>query len=117
MHDIVSHHIKITTGDYQVYDSGVVVCVKDKNTIFEFEGFKFIFKFLNSEGGIPEFETQLISNLELEIRFINFDKPGVGSKAPIKLGMFNNKELYLMYKVDSIGKDAGKTLCYTWLLK
>ena len=79
--------------------------------------FKFIFKFLESEEGIPKFETRLISNLELEIRFINFDKPGVGSKAPIKIGKFNNKELYLMYKVDSIGKDAGKTLCYTWLLK
>ncbi len=110
--------MKIICGDYQVYDSGVVVCVKDKDTIFEFEGFKFIFKFLNSEGGIPKFETQLISNLELEIKFINFDKPfGIGSKDPIEIGMFNNKKLYLLYKVDSIGKDAGKTLSYTWLLK
>lgn len=111
-------NISILTGDYQVYYSGVVVCLKDKDTIFKFDGLEFVFKYLNSEDNIPKMETKLISSDKMEIIFYNFNKPfGVGSKNPIEIGTIREKKLYLSYKVDFIGKDAGSTFFYTWLIR
>ncbi len=94
--------IKISSGDYEIIDSGVVYAFQEEfDVTFHFVGnekFKFNVKLIFKKS---ETEEQSIeSNVEkenIELTCINFRESGTGINTPIELATFQGQKIYFKF--------------------
>ena len=111
--------MKIKVGDYDILESGTVVSIENEPIDFliaENIGFTIRIVFeddseINESKVIAEQYDKVGAKLTLK----NFNSIGMGTIKPVQIGVLNNRELFLIYRVYSLDK-GGKTLHYTWLL-
>lgn len=111
--------MKITLGDYEVVFSGTVITILNEPLIFHFPKplapLRLVATFILDETRSGSFtEYNLIDTDKLEVHFVNFGKDlGSGNTELIKLGSFQNKQLYFNYRVYAIS-GISNTLHYTF---
>jgi hypothetical protein len=112
--------MKITSGEYEIFESGTVINFEEEPITFELEDLKvtLLFKDDSDKKKNHDLEFNPISPKELEIILINFNNPlGTGTKSPISIGRLNDRKLYLNFRVyDSLNKKSNKTIDYCWYL-
>lgn len=117
--------MKIYIGDYEVYSDGTIISLPDEAVRFLIEGLTFEMVFKDD----PEFTSQKVEAKQSEdkkaitLTFTNFNNDlGISNAVPLPLGFFDNKELFLNYRIHSINPGpgitkTGKTIHYTWFTK
>ena len=114
--------MKISSGNYEVISSGVVIGVKNEDISItlpqEYLNFKFIFEFIEDktqEGSPSKFE--ILNNETLNIKLYNLNNNITSGNTEISnLGHINNRELFLNYRVLGLN-ELSYTLIYTFYLK
>lgn len=119
---MASTEVKIKTGEYDIIASGQFIGLSDKENSIEItqgtNTVKIIFLFKNDESGTAQLSSRSISNIELEITFLNFDNSlGIGNTSLLKLGTFGGRELFLSYRVFSLTEKSLRTIDYTFYAK
>jgi len=110
--------MKISVGDYEVYESGTVIGVLGQPITFRIENLSYTLEFVtDSEQPKLTVKTEALSSTHLKIVFVNFDDSlGAGNIKPIKFGNLGERDLCLQYRIYTLRGDVGKLLHYTWLL-
>ncbi len=110
--------VEVQIPDYEIIMSGSIICVPDKPIIFKVEDlvFELIFKD-NSETPEQKLSSNLPDNgKKMQLIFENFNNGlGTGNKEPLKVGIVENRGLFLNYRVYSLSENVGKLIHYTWL--
>lgn len=112
--------LKINVGDYEVFDSGVVISHDLKDILFEVKSLKIKIVFeTNSDNNAYEAKKSFVENNTcLVLKLTNFSNPlGLGLTSPMEVGRINDKKLFLQFIVYSLGNNNTKMLAYTWLTK
>jgi|ERR1700757_318608 len=112
--------MKKKVGDYDVLDSGTIV--GNVNEPIDFiidESADFIVRLIFIDDDKQENHSRTAEKYGergVQMTFINYNNSlGTGNGAPLKLGHFNGRELFLNFRVYPLLK-AGKHIHYTWLL-
>ena len=116
----MNNDMKISVGEYEVYDSGSVLSHGDKDILFEIRNLKIRIKFENN----PEV-TNYTANINLidgntclQITLINFNNQiGTGLTNPVEIGTINGSRLYLQFVVYRLGESDTRLFSYTWLTR
>ncbi|KQR71879.1 DUF6864 domain-containing function [Pedobacter sp. Leaf176] len=112
--------MKITSGDYEIYNSGTVLSFEAEPITFHLAiDLKIHLSFKDEEENkdVHKMEFKQISGTELEIILINFNNSlGTGNASPLEVGTLNNKKLYLNFTVYALNIKTTKTVHYTWYL-
>ena len=110
--------VTIKVGDYEVFSNGTVIVPNSDKLHFEFMDLKIHFVFETDSDNKFNVVTKLNPDKDLTFRLINFDNSlGIGLNSPIKVGYVNGKDLYILFIVQTIGKNGAKKFSYTWLTK
>jgi len=112
--------MKIKVGDFDVLDSGSVVGTLNEPIDFiinEVTGFIVRLTFTEDTNQKEnQRKADHFGDSGVEINFINYTNSlGAGNVSPLRIGMFNKRELYLNYRIYHIDR-LGKQIHYTWLL-
>ena len=113
--------MKIKIGEYDVFSEGTVVGNENEPIDFIFNeetGFIIRISFTtNSNLSEMKINPSKYDRNGAQMDFINFNsKSALGNSKPLRVGTFNDKDLFLNYRIYSIDK-GGKSLQYTWLLR
>ena len=109
-------NFNINVGNFKVLKSGIVIGVLAQPIAIAIDDlkFEFVFEDLNEAGQVAK--PELVNDKHLKITFTNFNNSlGTGNVEPMLVGSYNNLNLYLSYRIYSLGSDIGKTLQYTFL--
>ena len=102
----------------QVYDKGTLIIHDKKSAKFIFaEDFKIKIQFSGEDEANPNIKGALVNN-ELVLTFENFNNVfGISSIEPLIVGEYNNNKIGLLYAVNTIKGNQGKTRVfnYTWI--
>ena len=110
--------IEIKSGPATVIASGIVISFAGNPVEITYgpaeHRLKLIFEFKDkTEHTKPEVEGKVIDSKTLRITLFNFNSPlGTGSREALDVGEFDEKTLYLHYRVYSLEK-GDKTIHYT----
>ena len=113
--------IEIRTGEYEVIYSGTVIGIIDEPIEIKFSAeyahLRFVINFKNDESQIGTIVTSTpIDKTTRGLNFVNFlDALGTGNRTLLEVGYFNNRLLFLNYRVFAIA-GISKTLHYTFYL-
>jgi hypothetical protein len=112
--------MKITSGNYEVFDTGTVISFELEPVTFHLADdlqVRLLFRDDLEKHEDHRLEFNPISNNILEIIIINFNNPlGTGNTTPLQIGIFNNKFLYLNFRVYTLNAKSNKTIHYCWYL-
>ena len=111
--------MKINVGDYEVFDSGVVINHNGMEISFEIKNLKIKIVFETNDE-VDEFNArkEVVDNTCLKLTLTNFNNSlGTGLTSPMEVGRINSKKLFLQYIVYSLGDHRTKMFAYTWLTK
>ena len=112
--------MEIKVGQYDVLKDGTIISNENEPIDFVFIkeiGFT-IRVFFKTELSIndPKIQAEKFDKVGALLTFYNFDNSiGIGNVEPMLVGAFNNRQLFLNYRVYSLDK-GGKSFHYTWLL-
>lgn len=112
--------MKISVGEYEVYDSGSVLSHGDKDILFEIKNLKVRIKFANDlENANYDAKISLIENNTcLLLTLVNFNNSlGTGLTNPVEIGTINGSRLYLQFVVYRLGESDTRMFSYTWLTR
>lgn len=113
--------MKISTGEYEVMDSGTVIGILNEPIKFEFPKemaslaiiINFVIEDLPKEAHL---KFKPIDSKTLEIQFINFTSTlGTGNTEMLEIGYTGNRKIFINYRVYAI-KGLSNTLHYTFYL-
>jgi hypothetical protein len=114
--------MKIKIGDFDILESGTIVGNEHEPIdFFVNEDVDFIVRleFVNDKNQTDpphKKKAEKFGERGVKLIFTNYDYPtGVGNSAPLKIGRFKNRELFLNYRIYSL-ESAGKLVHYSWLL-
>jgi hypothetical protein len=112
--------MEIKVGEYDVLKDGTIVGIENEPIdFFIIKELGFIVRITFKDNPInkePKVSAESFDKVGVSLTFTNFNNSiGIGSIKPVKIGVLNNRELLLNYRIYSIEK-AGKTFHYTWLL-
>lgn len=112
--------MKITSGNYEVFDTGTVISFEQEPVTFNLAAdlkIRLAFRDDTEKKDDHRIEFNQASNRELEIILVNFNNSlGSGNTAPIEVGTLNNKKLYLNFRVHTLNLKSNKTIHYCWYL-
>jgi len=112
--------MKITSGNYEVFDSGTVISFEQEPVTFHLaEDLKIRILFRDDEEKKNEnrLEFNPVNDKELEIILINFNSSlGTGNTVPLQVGTLNNRNLYLNFRVYTLNVKTNKTIHFCWYL-
>jgi hypothetical protein len=112
--------MKIKIGDFDVLESGSIVGNESEPTDFILnEEHDFIVRFVflvedsNSDRRV---KADKFGAKGIQLTFSNYNNSlGTGNAIPVRLGNYNNRELFINFRVYSLSH-GGKLIHYTWLL-
>ncbi len=114
---------KIKIDNQDIIDSGSLIVDKSKQIRFNFEESNLNFKFNfieDKENSTSRFVTE-VNNIEnyLEFNIYNTNSSQlIGNDDLIPMAKINMKQMYLKFRITSIGDDsADKVFYYTWYLE
>lgn len=112
--------MKIRTGDFDVYENGTIIAIKDKPIDFIIDPqTDFILRMVmesDSEDIKMRSKAELFEKNGVKIIFTNYDNPlGSGNIDPIRIGTLGGKKLFLNYRIYPLEK-SGSHIHYTFLL-
>ena len=116
----MNNDIKISVGDYEIYDSGAVVSHENKDILFEVKNLKVKMVFMNDPDNknydakisLPGDRSCMIFTL------INFNNSlGIGLTKPVEIGTINGTRLFLQFIVYRLGESDSRMVSYTWLIQ
>ncbi|CAH1190333.1 hypothetical protein PAECIP111893_00280 [Paenibacillus plantiphilus] len=125
--------LKISTEQYDIWETGSVLVHNNETIIFKltddydvdkkFPGYseelniKCVF---TSDSNIdsPTTSIEVVSEDTAMITFCNFDKglSGVSNSRPFLIGIVNDRNLYLSYRIYGLTESSMKIFYYTWYL-
>jgi hypothetical protein len=112
--------MKITSGNYEVFNSGTVISFEQEPITFQLATdlkIRLAFRDEMEKKEEHRLEFNPISKNELEITLVNFNNSlGTGNTAPLLMGTLNNKKLYLNFRVYALTVTTNKTIHYSWYL-
>jgi len=112
--------MKITSGNYEVFNSGTVISFEQEPVTFQLAAdlkIRLAFRDEMEKKEEHRLEFNPISKNELEITLVNFNNSlGTGNTAPLLMGTLNNKKLYLNFRVYALTVTTNKTIHYCWYL-
>ncbi len=112
--------MKITSGNYEVFDTGTVISFEQEPVTFHLAAdlqIRLAFRDDIEKKDEHRIEFNSISNSELGIILVNFNNSlGTGNTAPFEVGILNNKKLYLNFRVYTLNVKTNKTIHYSWYL-
>jgi len=115
--------IKIKIGELCVYESGFIYSFQ--NTPIDFhlkdEGPLLVVRLLfidDASKGESVIEAKSASTNLIELKHINFKEKigGVCFEAPMRIGIFDNKELYLQLHIETTNNKNIRKVSYCWYL-
>lgn len=116
MASIFSPDVNIVSGKASVFCSGCVHSYDSESVKVSVGNLSIDFVFKET-GGEPDLSIEVKSDDLLRIELKNFSSPtGVGTEAPIKLGVMQGSRLSLAFTVNSLSKASVKMLSYTFFL-
>lgn len=113
---------KIKSGKAEIISNGTVISFRGQPIQIEFEDvlkntIRIVFEFKDDKTKEDTPYTNATADgLNLKIELFNFNNPlGSGSSAPLQIGNFEGKPMFLNYRVYKIGKNVttDKTLQYS----
>lgn len=111
--------MKITTSKYELVHSGTIIQIEEGpiNLVLpdKVEGdYTIIFEFLNVPNEKTVTKMIQVDKFNLKIQFINFnDKQNIGITEPMYLGTLEQRNLYLIYRVnDLVSKSKMINYCF-----
>lgn len=115
----------IKVGDYDVLESGSVLCMKDYPVTFVFGGLSYkVFMHRDKDddkGKTIEFRMSKSDINKAEIHFYLNDSILISSESPYMIGNYNNKSLSFAFSIESLSfvtnKESTIVLNYMWLQK
>ena len=110
--------MKISVGEYEVYDNGVVLSHGNKDILFEIKNLQVRLKFeTDSQNSSYNANLSLIDNDScLLVTLVNFNNSlGTGLTNPVEIGIINGSRLYLQFVVYRLGDSDTRLFSYTWL--
>ncbi|GAB3803520.1 hypothetical protein GCM10028819_33560 [Spirosoma humi] len=111
--------MKITSGPYEVLESGSVISFGDETlTFYLAEDFIITFKFLESDREKPLVSFDITDPGEITIQLENLHhKQGLGTGSPLYMGKLNDKALYLSFRTYNYPNRKSDTILhYTFYL-
>lgn len=112
--------MKITSGNYEVFDSGTVISFENESVKFHLAEdliISIVFRDNSDNNNSHTLEFNSISSNELEIILVNFNNSlGTGNNTPIPVGILDNKKLYVLFRVYTLNTKANRTIHYCWYL-
>ncbi len=112
--------IKISVGDYEIYDSGVVISHENKDILFEVKNLKIKIVFENNPD-IKDYEAKISLPEDrscMTLTLINFNNSlGTGLTKPVEIGTINGSRLFLQFIVYRLGESDSRMISYTWLIQ
>lgn len=111
--------MKIFSSDMEVYSAGSINSDGMKPTrfsILENPKFDVIFQLLFN-GGVPFAKYDVTAEGELTFSFENPDLMDFGLSSPVKIGLIEGRELYVVFRVTTHGEKTSYSLNYTFYLK
>lgn len=111
-----SPDVHIRSGKASVFCSGCVHSYDADGLVIDVGNLsiEFVFKELGSD---PDLSIDVKSDELLRIELKNFSSPtGVGTEAPIKLGIMEGQKLSVAFTVYSLSKTSVRMLAYTFFL-
>lgn len=114
--------MKISVGNYDVMESGVVIALKNQPVVFELNDRTntLVARFLFEDTGLsgePDVSFNFCGVDRLDIVFQNFiNVLGAGPVDALELGEINGRKLYLACRIYSINDNRDKIVYYTWYL-
>ena len=109
-------NFSVNVGHFKVLKSGIVIGVVAQPIEIIIDDLKFEFVFEDIKESEQVAKPELVNDKHLRIVFTNFNNSlGTGNVEPMLIGSYNNQNLYLSYRIYSLGDDIGKTLQYTFL--
>lgn len=112
--------MKISVGDYEIYDSGAVISHDNKDVLFEVKNLRVKIVFKNdpenksydAKISLPEDRSCLLFTLT------NFNNSlGTGLTRPVEIGTINDTRLFLQFMVYRLGESDSRMISYTWLIR
>ena len=107
----------ILTGETEVISSGIVISYSNEpiSITVESNNSYIKVKFVFEEGDKTEVKATITNDQELIMTLVNFNNSvGTGSSNPLPIGSFQDKAVFLNYRVYALGKDGDRTLHYTF---
>jgi hypothetical protein len=111
----------ISSGGAEIISSGTIIQFNRKPIEINVQLLDFSFKcILNFENKFDTKEQSLKATAEMStisLTFFNFNNPlGSGSSEPINIGTYEDKFIYLSYRIYSLNEQSDKTLHYSFYL-
>lgn len=106
--------ISLKSSNKDIFASGTVHTFSLDNLEIQLSNLKFIISFINDGGG-SRWEINPVSNIEMTLRLFNIKNTlGTSLSEPIKVGTYQNRELYFMFTVYAITNSSVKLFHYTF---
>lgn len=101
----------LVSGTFITYDGNATSSI----TLPEPEQLKFNFIFIKDSSSESKITTEIVNQQELNLILTNFESSiGIGNILPLRLGTFNNKNLYVTFRIYTLDDKAGKTVHFTF---
>ncbi len=116
----MNNDMKISVGEYEVYDRGSVLSHDDRDILFEIKNLKVRIKFENNpeDTGYTANKNLIEGHTCLQITLVNFNNPmGIGLTNPMEIGMINGSRLFFQFVVYRLGESDTRMVSYTWLTR
>ena len=111
--------MKITSGKYEVHESGTVISFSNEPLTFHLApDLRVKFNFSKDDNiEKSQITYAAITPQELDVQLINFnDGLDTGNLEPLLVGRLDNRELYLYFRVRSLRNMLSRTMDYCWYL-
>ncbi|MDX2360372.1 MAG: hypothetical protein QNK23_06175 [Crocinitomicaceae bacterium] len=110
-------NVKISTGNYEIIDSGTIVANSGESIVFEVSSLTFIFEF-RSDPNKPKsnISKEVDGDKSLKIILTNFNNSlGTRNTDPLSIGTVNNRQLFINFNVYFNSESVGPTFHYSFL--
>lgn len=112
--------IKIRVGEYEIYDSGVVISHENKEILFEVKNLKVKILFV-SDPETKSYDAKISLTKDrscMLLTLINFNNSlGTGLTKPVEIGTINGARLFLQFIVYRLGESDSRMISYTWMIQ
>jgi len=111
--------VEISSGNYDVIDSGTIVANLAEPIEFKVSNLKFIITFKSDiKQEKTTVEKEVLGTDTLKFTLINFNNSlGHRNNSSLSLGKYGSQKLFLNYGVYSISDTIGKIFHYTFFLE
>jgi hypothetical protein len=111
----VSAAVSIRSGSYDVLTAGTVITY-ERELVFSIHQLRVVMEFVTDEGA-TRVDSLAEGSTTLRLRLFNFSSTlGSSTTAPMPIGTYGGRKLYLSFVVLALSGGSGKTVHYTLTL-